>query len=189
MGEIAWQFANPARTGNHWDVSLISDELQAYLDGHSGALSADAVGGTPIGSGVDIGGALNQEDDLNEDQAQKLDKLVTDSGNIWSKVAGVETSVGHIWDKLADVETRLAAQDGDPAALANLTNALGRMETVLSDPTGGVGAMIVRLAAMVGALQSAQAGAVDPAAQKQAALEAAQEVLANSTLVFKPKEN
>lgn len=39
-GEVAWQFADPVRTGSHWDVSIIGGDIQAYLDGHGAAPAA-----------------------------------------------------------------------------------------------------------------------------------------------------
>ncbi len=43
LGEAAWQYANPPRTGSHWDVSVIGPDLQAYLDGVAAPASAGAV--------------------------------------------------------------------------------------------------------------------------------------------------
>lgn len=63
LGEIGWQFADPPLEGSHWDVSIISPQLRAYLDGQgpapaastasAGAANATAAsaGAAPLGGG------------------------------------------------------------------------------------------------------------------------------------------
>jgi peptidoglycan hydrolase-like protein with peptidoglycan-binding domain len=58
LGEIGWQYADPPLTGSHWDASVISEQLQAYLDGQAAAPTAASAGAVPLGpsgAGADPG--------------------------------------------------------------------------------------------------------------------------------------
>jgi hypothetical protein len=51
LGEAAHQYADPPMTGSHWDVSVISAELQSHIDGDPAPLLGDTTpDATPIDS-------------------------------------------------------------------------------------------------------------------------------------------